>query len=456
MIATDFFAIPWDDKYILYAPYNQLAVLVTDGAIRLFTDILKNKKKHNLSNREKMAIQLFSRLGFFNKIDRMLDCSEQKFYPNHVTLFLTNQCNMRCLYCYASGGEKDNCIMPLNIAKNAIDFVVSNAIFNNQKVVAVSFHGGGEPTMAWQTLKDIVEYAKRISSKEGLILKLGIATNGILSKDKILWIMDNFHTLNLSFDGSENIQNYHRPLSNGEKSFSKVMKTVKRMDKKSFKYGIRVTVTDFSVKYMDKIVDFFCRTCDTKSIHLEPTFSCGRCLSSNINSPSAEQFISGFRKAQKVADRFKATLFYSGARLGIYTTNFCKASGDSFCVTPEGDVTSCYEVCSADDPRSEIFFYGKYNATQKSFDIYEEKRLYLQQRNVKNIEYCKNCFCKFHCAGDCMAKVTDGKNLLEIIDFARCKINRALTLDKIVNILKANSNQSWDTDIFHFTGQAPL
>ena len=47
--------------------------------------------------------------------------------PTAVTLFLTSACNLRCVYCYASGGEQPR-YLDEQVALDAIDFVVDNAV----------------------------------------------------------------------------------------------------------------------------------------------------------------------------------------------------------------------------------------------------------------------------------------------------------------------------------------
>jgi len=435
-ITTELFSIPWEDKYIIYAPLRRLAFLVTPGVVNLLHKISIKGDQSSLRKKERESLKPFLELGLINgKIEKVLAHVNTEFMPTYVTLFLTNRCNLRCIYCYASGGEKQEATLPVEIAKSAIDFVIKNTLLKNQKVFGIGFHGGGEPTLAWTTLEACVEYAKGRASEKGLNGNLYLATNGIMSREKLDWIMANFTGITLSLDGPESIQNYHRPFFNGKGSFGKVMETVKRMNERNFSYGVRTTVTDKSVGYMDEIVEFIANTCRTKRIHLEPTFTCGRCAHSGIESPSADEFIKGFRKAQKVAESLKVAVFYSGARLDTLTTIFCKAAGSSFCVTPDGDVTSCYEVCSKDDPRSEIFFYGRYDGKQMKFVFSEEKLAYLRNRTVNNISFCEDCFCKYHCAGDCLAKASGEKNLLTINNFTRCKINQTLTLDQIVKIL---------------------
>jgi uncharacterized protein len=440
-ITSDLFMIPWEDKYIIYAPLKGLAFLISSGMVNLLNRIKAGEDLEGFDGNEDESLKPFKELGIVNgKVDKLPLPQEEEFLPFYVTIFLTTRCNLRCIYCYASGGEKDDLTISLGIARSAIDLIIKNALLKKEKKVGIGFHGGGEPTLAWVELRHCVEYAQRKASEKGLKTSLSIATNGIIEDRKLDWIMENFSGLNLSLDGAEYIQDYNRPMADGGGSFCWVMKTVKRMNEGNFPYGIRATITDKSVRYMDEIITFFGENCKARQIHFEPSFNCGRCIQTGIGSPAAEEFIDGFRKAEEIAERYGMPIYYSGARIGTIAASFCRASSGSFCLTPDGDITSCYEVCSKDDPRSEAFYYGKFDWRKRDFVIFKDKLANLRKRTIHNIAYCEDCFCKFHCAGDCPAKASDFKDLTKITNSTRCQINQTLTLDKIIKILQKGEN----------------
>jgi uncharacterized protein len=117
------------------------------------------------------------------------------------------------------------------------------------------------------------------------------------------------------------------------------------------------------------------------------------------------------------------------------TNVFCKACGDSAVVTPSGDVTSCYEVADAKDPLAQVFFFGRYDSQTRSFAVDEQRRARLFGLSVLDKPCCQDCFCKWHCAGDCPAKVLHAKSAgtQDLPD--RCLINRELTKDQLVAAL---------------------
>jgi uncharacterized protein len=291
--------------------------------------------------------------------------------------------------------------------------------------------------LAWRLLRSSVEYEKSKANEKKLKVDFSIATNGMLNKEKIVWIMNNFSNISISFDGPEHIQNYQRPMANGKGSFIQVLRTIKILNDRNFSYAVRATITDYSIQYVEEIIRFFGKNCKTRIVRFEPVFACGRALNTGINTLDPEKFINGFRKAQKLAEDCGITINYSGARVQTVTKIFCMAAGHSLCITPDGHVTSCYEVLSRDDLRSEVFFYGYWHNKKRRFIFNQEKLENLRKRVVSNIPYCGDCFCKYHCAGDCLAKAINEKDIFSISKSARCQINQALTLDQIISKLPA-------------------
>ena len=109
------------------------------------------------------------------------------------------------------------------------------------------------------------------------------------------------------------------------------------------------------------------------------------------------------------------------------------AAGGSFGVTPEGYITSCYEVLEKSHPLSDIFFYGKIE--ESSLVYFPDKLHRLAKLNVFEKAKCRRCFAKFHCAGDCPAK-SILSDRTEIDQNYRCIINRELTKEQLLRSIK--------------------
>jgi uncharacterized protein len=440
-ITTELFTIPYGDLFILYAPLKRVALLVSPKIICLLNEIFYPNRNYNFSLFDRSQLEILIELGIINGKRDKFQIHQKDFLPNHATIFLTTNCNLKCIYCYANAGDKRE-IIPNKIAIGAVDFIVNNSILSNKKVFSLTFHGGGEPTLAWNVLTKIVRYAKLQEKTNNLKLRLNLASNGIISNSKADYIIENFDSLTLSFDGTEYLQNLQRPLAIGKGSFKYVMKTINKFDSKNFNYGIRATVTDKSVTQLAEITQFIINNTKTNAIAFEPVSSCGRCVQTGVAAPSSNLFIDNFRIANAIAKEKNIKLIYSGARLTSLSETFCRASNDSFCVTTCGNITSCYEVCSTDNPLSKTFFYGKWNKNTSQFIFFNDKLNYLRKRKVKNLVFCSNCFCKYHCAGDCVAKMAEKNNILSMKIENRCKINQALTLDQIIDTLIAYKKEN--------------
>jgi uncharacterized protein len=437
-ITCDLFTIPFQkNSYLLYAPRVGFICEANKDVLNLLANLdeidsraLNEKQTRVLSQLEEGGILNGSREKVIQKY------KPDEFAPTRLTLFPTNQCNLRCIYCYASAGDHDTKTMKWHFAETAINTIIENAKETGGNSISIGFHGGGEPLLRWDFIKEVTAYAEAQSRQNNLNLQLFSATNGVLSEKQLEWITEHFSDLNISFDGLPQVQDYHRPLPNGEGSFKFLDRTFRFLDKKGFNYGIRSTFSDYNIDMMEKSFNFIIQNYKPKSIHFEPVFQCGRCKTSDNFNVSIEKFADRFHKIEAKHNNKKIRFIYSGSRIETLTDSFCGVSHDSFTVTPDGFITACFEVTSADDPNSERFFYGRISDRGKVM-IDEDKRKYLQDITVENLNYCKNCFAKWHCAGDCVAKIGHA-DLLGDRGHDRCRLNRQMLKDKLITLLKTN------------------
>jgi uncharacterized protein len=62
----------------------------------------------------------------------------------------------------------------------------------------------------------------------------------------------------------------------------------------------------------------------------------------------------------------------------------------------------------------------------------------LHRLTVENMPQCRDCFCKYHCAGDCPAKLLSNEEPESHAGSERCRITRALTLYQLQRSLVVN------------------
>ena len=431
-----------DDKGpILYAPLGRLMARANEPAIAAALAYAQDHTAYDGMNYEEQAVvRAFAERGFFK--NRALPHHERTFRPTQVTLFPTNNCNLRCTYCYAFGGEGGGngepiTTMDLRCAQRAVDLIAKNARERRDegdgtRNFLVSIHGNGEPFCAYDLIQEIVWYAQDVAEELGVPAIFNAATNGVLTEEQLDFVVANFNSVNVSFDGLPAFQDENRPTAGGKGSFQAADRTMRRLCEAGVGFGIRTTVTAAMVDAMPDIVEFVAQHYPgLEQLHFEPVWECGRCKTSTNAMPDSATFVRRYLESLAVAKEHKLRLVFSGARQDVISDTFCKVSSGSFTVTPTGDVTACYEVSYASDPRSKRFFFGRFDPERDEFVFDDAKLEALSALNVHNIRYCDDCFCRWHCAGDCAAKVLDGIQIEEHHGSVRCEISRALTLNQI-------------------------
>jgi len=443
-INSDLFTIPRDDgTFLLYAPLTKKAGVINEAGVNTIVGYFDGR---SLADGEQSFIENLYQNKFLTEEGQPKPVFSKNFTfkPHEVTLFVTSRCNLRCRYCYADAGKK-NMDMAVETAQAAIDLVAANAGLMGLPKFAVGFHGGGEPTTAWDIVTQAVEYAYRVADDKGLDVEVFAATNGMFNEKQRDYILQKFTNLNISIDGPADIQDYNRPKTDGSGSFGIIRDNLKFFDEHRFQYGVRATITKKNVYRMAEIVEWFNSEFNIDYLHLEPVWLCGRCLTTGEEAPSDDAFIQCYAQAMEKAEQLGVNLIYSGLRLGSLLSKFCAAASDGFNVLPDGTVTSCYEVTENDSPKAEVFHYGRYDAIKKAFVFDADKIKRLQQFSVENFEYCRNCFCKWHCAGDCISKVFDASKSFRHEGSIRCSLNRRLTIMQIEKMLESGFVESSDS-----------
>ena len=446
-LGQEIFAIPHGKNFIVYAPLQGEVVLCNAATVNLLQR-LQNGDLSVLSDHSYTeVISLLRKASLLvndeeparNKTKLMEKPETIGFSPTRVTFLVTTDCNLRCVYCYASAGDQ-HITIPIEVCKAAIDLVIRNAASLNVTDTHIAFHGGGEPTTAFSLIRQCVEYAQKQAGQFGIKSTFSIVTNGILNGSQIKWLATNMNGISISLDGPEDIQNIQRPLRNGRGSFDKVISSIKIFEKLGVLPFIRATITNVNVGRMREISQFFSENFKTPEFQLEPVSSCGRCAISGYREPVVEDFVRGVEEAIEEASKHRKKAVCSAAleTFPNLIEAYCGVAAPNFAITPQGIVTACYEVSLSSDPRGKFFYYGHYNQTKGDFEFDNAAIERLQGHIVQNIQRCINCFCRWQCAGDCpvrsewqfSAPTNDSG-----ADF-RCRVTRELVKRRLVKALE--------------------
>lgn len=122
-----------------------------------------------------------------------------------LMLTITNECNLKCRYCYES--SKNKLRMQLDTAKRIISERIEK---HDQEELEIDFHGG-EPFMNFQLIKDLCEWCWE--NYPTRILRFFTTTNGTMLSDGIKnWLTENKKRFAaaLSLDGTPDMNHLNR------------------------------------------------------------------------------------------------------------------------------------------------------------------------------------------------------------------------------------------------------
>jgi uncharacterized protein len=442
VLSAELFVIPLeDDRFLIYAPLRRAAFVASARLVNLLAD-LKEGRFDACDDPDGAIVEFLRRLEIIDGAPETPPVTnfEGNPLPTTVTLFLTTACNLRCTYCYASAGDTPLRSMSLETARRGIDFVAANAVKKGVSAFEVAYHGGGEPTANWRVMTESYAYAETTAARLGLHFTAACATNGVLRDEQIDWIVEHLESVSLSFDGSPEAHDKHRLTVLGGGSSDRVMHTMRRFDAAGFPYGVRVTVTRDQIARLPESVAYLCAHFHPVRIQVEPAYQLGRW--SHAPSAETEEFVAAFREAQARAMEHGREIVYSAARLDTLTNHFCGVTQDSFALSPDGNVSGCYEVFSEASPLADVFFYGKPDSGG-GYTFNLPVLNHLRGQAVQDREYCRGCFAKWHCAGDCYHKALTVNGRGEFAGSDRCHITRELTKDQVLARIAAVGGLFW-------------
>lgn len=436
---ADLYIIPYEEKggdsFIAYFPLQSIVFEINKDASEILDSLKRNPVITDDPDIKSFLADLVNlRLVNSNKEPVPFVPFRDQPAPNYTLLLLTNACQLKCIYCYGEA-KKNGVMMPLHIAKKAIDTILRNSLEQKSGMIHVGFHGGGEPTLNWKVLRASYDYAFEKCSENNLQLHSSICTNGIISKEKAKWIIDNIQDVAISMDGTPELQNKQRPMQNGRSSFKVMASTIDYFNKHKKIYNIRLTATEFSHGKLREIIKYVMDRFSPPVICIEPLYVCGRCETSGCKPPPLDDFINEMLEVYQLGRERNIPIQYSGNRLANLMSRFCGAQGSNFFITPRGYVTGCLEVTELHDPKADFLIYGRYDSDLKEFVFDSDKYKRLAGSQVHSFETCNDCFVKWHCAGDCIAKAPDLSKVTRVRNQYRCKLNKSLLRESLIETM---------------------
>lgn len=164
----------------------------------------------------------------------------------NFSLFLTNQCNMDCFYCYEN--NKQRRYMDYATIDQTINFIVNQYKSNPQGELSIVTHGG-EPLLAFDQIKYLIT---GLDNRFDAIRYI-ITTNATLLNDEMIdFLAEHYAEISVSIDGTESAHNLNRVFHNGKGTYNIVVKNSRKLLKKRNDVKARMTVNPQSVDFLSE------------------------------------------------------------------------------------------------------------------------------------------------------------------------------------------------------------
>jgi len=170
-----------------------------------------------------------------------------------IWLHITNQCNLRCTYCYVG---KTSEAMSAETGRKILDSLLDSALQQGMNEVALKF-AGGEALLEWPLVEELYYYALEKAQGTGLTIQPIILSNGTPLTPKIAQLLKqhNFQVA-LSLDGVGEAHNKQRPFVNGRPSFERVEEGLRLLQEYEIPFSISVVVTKQNLAQLPHLVEY--------------------------------------------------------------------------------------------------------------------------------------------------------------------------------------------------------
>jgi len=346
----------------------------------------------------------------------------QTLSPKSVCLIVSHACNMACTYCSLAGVTGEDKLMRPETAVRAIDWITRVA---PGRKIDVDFFGG-EPLLAWDTVKAAVEAGERLSKERDKLIRWSLSTNCIaLDQEKIDYCREHFISLILSLDGNEVTHDLYRKTKNGGGSFELASRNALEVTKNwDGGFYVRGTYSKKSINFSDSVKAL--HKMGFSSIAFEPVVSSDPEIGFITDDlPTIrveyEKLAKYYVECKKSGNPFRFYHFELDLDEGpcaYKVAGGCGAGCEYVSISPDGTLWPCHQLDG--NPR---FGMGELRDTipesgsEKQGDetleldtgkldvagLQENYDKYTQINHISNKPDCISCWASTLCAGGCIA-----------------------------------------------------
>ncbi|MGE5474501.1 MAG: radical SAM protein [Ignavibacteriales bacterium] len=267
-------------------------------------------------------------------------------------LILTEDCNLRCKYCYESTNRCSNNYMSFDTAKKAADLSFDNALkFGMKKLSWIFF--GGEPLLNLDVMIKFFHYVRDKAKENNIKLNFSITTNGtIYNKEFEEFILEWYKatkqvSIIISIDGIPEVQDKNRATVNGKPTSGIILENILKLKKFFEKNQIKFSsLRTHSVVTKDTVSNLFSSYKYLKELGINETrfeISHEEDWNENDISTYTEQLslISDYVYNECIMSALLDPYRNMGTLFGEIGKKTCEAGKLLCAIAPNGDIYPC-------------------------------------------------------------------------------------------------------------------
>ena len=331
------------------------------------------------------------------------DFKARKTVVKALCLHIAHDCNLACRYCFAEEGEYHGrrALMSFEVGKKALDFLIANS--GSRTNLEVDFFGG-EPTMNWEVVKQLVEYGRSQEKIHNKNFRFTLTTNGVLLNDEITEFCNReMSNVVLSLDGRKEVNDRMRPTRNGKGSYDIIVPKFVKFAKErgSRDYYIRGTFTHENLEFSKDVLHFadlgFTKMSMEPVVAPPEAFYAIREEDLPVILRQYDLLAKEYVERRRAGKGFVFFHFQIDLKQGPCVAkrlSGCGSGTEYLAVTPWGDLYPCHQFVG-----NEQFLLGNVDEGIVNTAVRDEFKLC----NVYAKPKCRECFARFYCSGGCAA-----------------------------------------------------
>lgn len=318
--------------------------------------------------------------------------------------FVSQDCNLNCLYCYGDGGDygKGRMLMSEQTAQDFLDRFITKP---GHRYMINLF--GGEPLMNLPLLKRFVAMVEEKRQRLGCRVDVNVTTNGTLWNDDIRdFLRDHVTNITVSLDGPPEVHDTQRPARGSFSPYERALRTLAGLREiKPDNTVIRTIVTHDSCRQVGDIYRHNAALAPggvgLTTVDVDPANPLA--MSDQDHLDMLEQIVATNRASlmsfaedddpqffEYTFDLFEMVFFRR------YRANPCNAGRAVGAVAADGDIYPCHRFVGKDG-----FRLGNVSQDPPLNDDHPRIATAFREAGVDANPTCSGCWARYLCGGCC-------------------------------------------------------